>query len=166
MCGFWLALTAKQIADMHLDNIKFIPGKGASIKIIREDKEATKNLIPYLDTHCPVQALQSWINLAPITSGQVFRSIDVWGAISLKAMQPKSIAPLLSNIVKENDFDIHVQGNSLRRGFVEWAVAQNWPVESIIKHVGRSGLRMTHRALNEIDCENLLTLLNRTANAK
>lgn len=67
---------------------------------------------------CPTRALRTWLDAAAITSGPLFRSINKWGVVSEKALNPASVNTILANCANAADLGYvpELSSHSLRRG--------------------------------------------------
>ena len=77
----------------------------------------------------PVEALNEWMTRAKIDSGSVFRAIDRWGNVSLRALDPKAINDIVKHRaalagLEPADFSAH----GLRSGFLTEAANRGIPL--------------------------------------
>jgi integrase len=67
----------------------------------------------------PVNALKSWLERASIASGPLFRSIDRWGNIDRKGLDPQSVNLILKTRIKAACLDPSAySAHGLRSGFL------------------------------------------------
>jgi integrase len=67
----------------------------------------------------PVLALKNWLDRAAISSGPLFRSIDRWGHVDRKGLDPQSINLILKTRIKAAGLDPSVySAHGLRSGFL------------------------------------------------
>lgn len=67
---------------------------------------------------CPATALRTWLNVAGITVGPIFRSITKWGEIGEEALHEASVNAVLESCAKlvQLDYVPQLSSHSLRRG--------------------------------------------------
>ncbi|WP_243737134.1 hypothetical protein [Cupriavidus sp. L7L] len=71
---------------------------------------------------CPVKALQQWLELAGIGSGQVFRAVNRHDRVGSAALSAQSVALIVKAAVKRAGGDPSaVSGHSIRAGYVTTA---------------------------------------------
>jgi integrase len=77
----------------------------------------------------PVEALNAWLDAARIESGSVFRAIDRWGNLSLRALDPKAINDIVKHRaalagLEPAEFSAH----GIRSGFLTEAANRGIPL--------------------------------------
>lgn len=106
-----------------------IPLPSLSIHLGRTKTSGAENDEVVYITGRPVEALDAWLTAARIETGSVFRAIDRWGNVSLRALDPKAI----NDIVKQRaetagldprDFSAH----GLRSGYLTEAANRGIPL--------------------------------------
>jgi len=160
LLGFWQGFRSDELRRIDIGNIEVTPGQGMKIFLPRTktDKKllGTTYNVPALSRLCPIEAYLYWITAANISSGPVFRAINRWGTISATTLHANSIIPLLRKILTDtgiadaNLFSAH----SLRRGFATWAGANNWDIQSLMKHVGWKDMKSALRYIDQSDSYN------------
>lgn len=95
---------------------------------------------------CPVRALLSWLKLAGISTGYVFRPINRHDQIADARLSPQSVSLILKRAVSRwrgDEAARHVSGHSLRAGFVTSAAERGVPTYQIREVTGhRSDLTL------------------------
>ena len=122
LIGFAGAFRRSELVALTVDDIERTPeGIKVTIRKSKTDQEAQGQVIaiPNGANFRVVDTLMTWLNIANITEGALFRSIKKGGAIQTAALTSRSVA----NIVKQyaglagltvDDFS----GHSLRAGFI------------------------------------------------
>ncbi len=88
---------SKTDQEQHGQNVAIVPGK----------------------TACPIRALKTWLALAKITSGPVFRPISKGGRISARRLSDRSVAEVVKAHAERIGLDpSSVSAHSLRAGFL------------------------------------------------
>lgn len=108
---------------------------------------------PVLASLCPVEAYLDWTSAAFIEHGPVFRAIDQWGTVSRAGLHRDSMIPILRsamNAAGVKDADSY-STHSLRRGFANWAAAQNWDLKTIMEYVGWKNVNSAMKYLDAVD---------------
>lgn len=142
LLGFSGAFRRSELVAVRVEDLQ-IRSDGVSVLIPRSktDQEGagmTKN-IPALKNAklCPVRALRAWLDLAGITSGPVFRSIDRWGYVH-QAMDGREVARILKRAADAAGIDSRqYSGHSLRAGFVTQCArdgVQAWAIKEQTGH--------------------------------
>lgn len=102
-------------------------------------REGYEISVPRMDDSdlCPVTALFTWLTAAEITNGPLFRKIDRWGHISLRALTDQVVADLVKAAALALGLDpAAFAGHSLRRGLITQA-ARNEEQTGDIRKVSR-----------------------------
>jgi integrase len=108
-------LAAIQVEDLiwHEEGITIKPSRsiGATPRRIE---------IPFAvgDQPCPVKALESWLTIARLEGGRVFRSVGKFGTVG-KGIHPNSISKLVKKFIRMADISSprSYGGLSIRRGY-------------------------------------------------
>lgn len=110
-------LVALTVADLE----ETAQGLRVTIRKSKTDQQGAGQTLAILrgDVHCPVQALQAWLQAAEISEGYLFRPIGKGGRISPNSLSTKSVAQIVKAHagragLKEADY----AGHSLRAGFL------------------------------------------------
>lgn len=86
---------------------------------------------------CPVHALQTWLAIAKIKSGPLFRKVDRWEHLSDSALTDQVVADIVKDAAKAAGYDPKdFSGHSLRRGLITQA-ARNREQTGDIRKVSR-----------------------------
>jgi len=88
---------------------------------------------------CPVQALQDWLEVASITSGFVFRTMDKHGNVGTKPASGRAVARLVQTTAKAAGLDYtSMAAHSLRSGFVTTAREQGAQLADVVSQTKQS----------------------------
>ncbi len=156
LIGFWRGFRSDELRRLEVQNIEVSAGKGMSLYLPRTKTNkqlGTTYKAPALSQLCPVDAYLDWIIAANLKHGPVFRSIDRWGTIGENRLHANSIIPLLRKLFQQagienaNEFSSH----SLRRGFANWAGANQWDVKSLMEYIGWKDMKSALRYIDMND---------------
>jgi integrase len=92
------------------------------------------------EDHCPVEALQSWLDFAGITFGSVF---GVTGQTIASVVKRAAVALGLD----PNEY----AGHSIRRGFVTTATKSGADLDKIMRTTGHTSVEMVRRYIDDAD---------------
>jgi integrase len=142
LLGFWRAFRADELANMCIEEVEAVRGKGLTCrpgrtKTSNEDEDRAYHC-PALSRLCPVDAYLDWLDISGLTSGPVYPGIDRWGNVSEHHMASQAVLPLLRRILHDagtQDADTY-SSHSLRRGFAGWASSNGWDLKELMEHVG------------------------------
>lgn len=143
-------LVALEIADLVFSR------DGLTITLRRsktdQDGAGRKLGIPYgsnPDT-CPVRVLQSWLELASIASGPVFRSINRHGKVQVGALAPADVARVVKKLAQRAGLDPgKYAGHSLRAGHATAAAIAGASERSIMNQTGHRSVQMVRRYIRD-----------------
>jgi integrase len=152
LIGFWQGFRSDELSRLVVQNVIANRTQGMSIFLphSKTDKDARGKdyNLPALRVYCPVSAYLDWIQVACLTEGPVFKSINRWGQLAETGINKQSIEKVLNRVAAgmfpgEPTFSTH----SLRRGFADWAANANWDLKSLMDHVGWSSAESARRYL-------------------
>jgi integrase len=153
LLGFAGAFRRSELVALNIDDIKEVQeGLAVTIQRSKTDQEGSgrKIGIPFArGIHCPVKAIQSWLELSGITSGAIFRSVDrhgnVGGRLSNHAI-PRIIKLWASKAgLDPKDY----AGHSLRSGLVTSAANAGVANHKIRAQTGHKGDTMLNRYIRD-----------------
>jgi integrase len=97
--------------------------------------------IPYAKgARCPVRALTSWLDIAGITEGYLFRAVSRYDRISARALSAQSVALIVKSAVRRSQGDAAAassSGHSLRAGYCTQAAMAGlaaWQIKETSGH--------------------------------
>ena len=86
---------------------------------------------------CPVNAIDTWLTTANITTGPIFRRVDRHGNIAQRPLSPGSIPPLLKKMATAAGMPAdRIAGHSLRAGHATTAHLNGAPDRAIMNQTG------------------------------
>jgi site-specific recombinase XerD len=155
LLGFWRGFRSDELSRLEVQHMTLIPNEGMSLYLsqTKTHPQGVTYKVPALTRLCPVAACQQWINLANLSSGAVFRSINRWGQLGHQGMHPVSYISLLRTIFQSagvDDADSY-SSHSLRRGFASWANASGWDLKSMMEYIGWKDVRSAMRYIDGHD---------------
>lgn len=154
LLGFWRGFRSDELCRLQAEFVTVSPGEGMTIFLPRSkgDRQSAGRefKVPALSRLCPVSAYEEWVRLAEISSGPVFRSINRWGQLSERGLNPNSISALLRRLFDESGISesTGISSHSLRRGFASWANRSGWDARTLMEYVGWKDV---HSAMRYID---------------
>lgn len=157
LLGFWRGFRGDELTRLQVEHANVIPGEGMTCFLPRTkgDRQhaGTTFKAPALARLCPVTAYAAWINLAGLSEGPAFRSIDRWGHIGDEGLHINSLVPLLRSLFDQAGIPsaIDYSGHSLRRGFANWATANGWDLKTLMEYVGWKSVHSAMRYLDGAD---------------
>ena len=77
----------------------------------------------------PVEALTRWLKAARIDRGSVFRKVDRWGNVSMRALEPSAINRIVKQRARMAGFDAtEFSAHGLRSGYLTEAANRGIPL--------------------------------------
>ncbi len=142
LVGFAGAFRRSELVALQFTDIEFVEqGMVLNIRHSKTDQVGAgrKVAIPYArGKHCPVLSLKSWLEVAAITSGPIFRSITKHGLISEAALSSESVAVIVKKRAVAVGLDPkNYSGHSLRAGLVTSAAqagVSSWKIRQQTGH--------------------------------
>jgi integrase len=99
---------------------------------------------------CPVRTLQTWLELAGITEGPLFRSINRHGRIQSARLSGIDVARIVKKLVNRAGLDASkYAGHSLRAGHATSAAIAGASERSIMNQTGHRSVQMVRRYIRE-----------------
>lgn len=117
-----------------------------------QEGEGEKKGIPYgscPDT-CPVRSLQTWIQVAGIALGPIFRSVNRHGQVGEKRLTAQSVALVVQKRAEAAGLDPgKYAGHSLRAGMATQAAIAGASERSIMRQTGHRSTAMVRRYIRD-----------------
>jgi integrase len=149
LIGFAGALRRSELVGLDVEHVQPTE-EGISLLIVRSktDKEGsgaeigiTRGRSPET---CPVEALQTWLAAAEITSGPIFRKVNRGGAVEAARLSPDAVRQILLKRadqarLKGTLFE-PISPHGMRAGFVTMAYKNGVPDEEIMGHTRHRSL--------------------------
>jgi len=142
LLAFWRGFRGDEITRLQVEYIQVVPGEGMSCFLPRSKGDRQMKGVtfkaPALSQLCPVTAYISWVEMAALEDGPVFRAIDRWGHVGNTGLHIDSLVPLLREILTQAGIESAAlySGHSLRRGFANWATGNGWDLKTLMEYVG------------------------------
>lgn len=155
LIGFAGSLRRSELAALKVDEITW-HRKGITLLIPRSktDQEGEGREVEILlgvhDQTCPVMALENWLKVSGVKSGQVFRRVGQHGTVG-DGLDKDSIGRIVKRLVRRAKLanPESYGGHSLRAGFVSEAYANGASTRQIMKQTGHKSIAMVHRYARE-----------------
>ncbi len=153
--GFFGAFRRSELVNIQVTDLSWEP-EGLIIHLPKsktdQDGQGMTRAIPYgHDLVCPVNALKNWLSYSGIETGFVFRPINRWDQVKIKALIPSAINDLLKSIGSacEFDFVLDLSSHSFRRGLSTSAAREGVDFESIKNQGGWKSDAMVSEYIDE-----------------
>ena len=99
---------------------------------------------------CPVRVLQSWMELAGVSAGPLFRSISRHGRVQAGRLAPIDVARIVKKLAERAGLDpAKYAGHSLRAGHATSAAIAGASERSIMNQTGHRSVQMVRRYIRE-----------------
>jgi integrase len=143
--GFLSAMRRSELIALTMDDITEVPD-GLRIRIRRSKTDGEGRgqeiAIPRGARIRPVEAVQTWLAVANISTGHVFRPVSKGGYVGEGAMTPEAVALVVKKLCARIGDPAAYAGHSMRSGFVTAAVEANAPVLKIAEQTRHRSLDM------------------------
>lgn len=146
LVGFAGGFRRSELVALNVEDVSFTSdGMAVTIKRSKTDQVGAGRTIGIAygtaKTSCPVTALRTWMALAAITSGAIFRPVDRHGHARKGRLTTKSVAKLVKEMGMLVGLDPKVlAGHSLRSGFASSAAAAGIEERDIARVTGHRSL--------------------------
>lgn len=155
LLGFWRGFRSDELSRLEVQHIVLTRGQGMTLFLphTKTLHQGTTFKAPALNRLCPLQAYEEWRDAAKLTNGPVFQSINRWGQLSGRAINPTSYIPLLRSLFEAAgvaDAALY-SSHSLRRGFATWASTSGWDLKTLMDYVGWKDMRSAMRYIEGAD---------------
>lgn len=156
LLGFWRGFRSDELIRLRVEQIEWIAGQGMICTFDQTKNDALGGRsfrVPALSRLCPVEACLTWIELAQITDGPLFRGIDRWHRVGAHGLHANSVIPLLRRVFAQAGLTTAEQysSHSLRRGFATWANANGWELKALMEYVGWRDVKSALRYIDPPD---------------
>ena len=150
LIGFAGAFRRSELVGLNAEDIAFVRhGMIITLRRSKTDQEGTgrKIGIPFGRTrHCPVKALESWLELSAIDSGPIFRVMDKHGHLQPKQLSGEAVSIVLKARLRQARIDpAGYSGHSLRAGFATSAAMAEASMLKIRRQTGHANDAMLAR---------------------
>jgi site-specific recombinase XerD len=155
LLGFAGAFRRSELVSLEVEDCAF--GKDGLTITLRRSKTdqagaGRKIGIPYGSNPetCPVRVLQTWLELAAITAGPVFRSISRHGLIGPGRLSGIDVARVVKKLAERAGLDAaKYAGHSLRAGHATSAAIAGASERSIMNQTGHRSVQMVRRYIRD-----------------
>jgi integrase len=154
LIGFAGGLRRSELAAINLIDFERVrDGIVLTIRRSKTDQDGVgrKIGIPFGRTiHCPVRALENWLNSARIESGPVFRPVDRHGRVSVGRLSGEAVSLIARDRMVAAGFDpAGYSGHSLRAGFATSATRAGISTFKIRQQTGHASDAMLSRYIRD-----------------
>jgi integrase len=161
--GFFGAFRRSELVSLQVADLDWVP-EGLLITLPRSKTDPhgeglTRALARGQGAVCPVRALKTWLTVAGIDQGPVFRPVNRWDQIQPRALYAGAVNVLLKETGEACGFDFtpELSSHSLRRGMassaaraeVDFAAIQKqggWRSEATVRDYIEEGRRFEDNA--------------------
>ena len=155
LAGFAGAFRRSELVGLNVEDCTF--GKDGLTIILRrsktdQDGAGRKIGIPYgaNPETCPVRVLQSWIELAGISTGPLFRSISRHGHVQAGRLSGIDVSRVVKKLAERAGLDpAKFAGHSLRAGHATSAAIAGASERSIMNQTGHRSVQMVRRYIRD-----------------
>ncbi len=157
LLGFWRGFRGDELMHLQVEYVDVVPGEGMTCYFpqTKGDRQykGSSFKVPALSQLCPVAAYIAWVELAGLTTGSAFRSVDRWGHVGRDGLHADSLIPLLRTLFTDAGISSPMQysGHSLRRGFANWATTNGWDLKMLMEYVGWKNVQSAMRYVESAD---------------
>jgi integrase len=151
LVGFGLGSRRSELVALDVADLDW-SARGVAVNIRRSKTDQTGAgrvvALPYgrQTSTCPVRALRKWLDVAGITSGPVFRSVNRHGRISADRLTDKAVALVVKAVATRADLDpSRLAGHSLRAGLVTTCALAGVTDDAIMRQTGHTSTAMVRR---------------------
>jgi integrase len=149
LVGFFGAFRRSELAAMRVEDVT-VTDYGARVLVPKsktdQEGEGRYKQLERLDDAgiCPVTALRAWLQVAGITSGYVFRGVDLFtGKVNAQPISGRHIARIVKDAAAQIGETVHeFAGHSLRAGFVTSAKEAGADDGDVMEQTGHTTPKM------------------------
>jgi integrase len=138
LLGFAAALRRSEIAAIHFEDLRWSK-RGLLLRIPRSKTdqlgEGVEIAVPFVPNEalCAARAVRRYVAAAAITTGPLFRSMDMHRELGDDAIQGQDVARLVKRLARRARVDGDFSGHSLRAGFATSAAAAHVSLDAIAR---------------------------------
>jgi site-specific recombinase XerD len=155
LLGFAGAFRRSELVGLDVEDCAF--GKDGLTVTLRRSKvdqegQGRKVGIPYGSNPetCPVRTVQSWLEVAAIGAGPLFRSINRHGQVQADRLSGIDVARVVKKLADRTGLDAaNYAGHSLRAGHATAAAIAGASERSIMKQTGHRSVQMVRRYIRD-----------------
>jgi integrase len=146
--GWFGAFRRSEIVALTVSDVTFThEGLIVALRRSKTDQEGRglEKGIPYAGDAalCPVRALRAWLDIAQISDGALFRSVNRGGAVGVKGLSDKAVSRIVKRAATAAGLDAKkFAGHSLRAGFATAAAMKGKSLDAIMRQTGHRSERV------------------------
>jgi site-specific recombinase XerD len=155
LIGFAGAFRRSELVALDVRDLAFVP-EGVVVLVRQsktdQDGQGLRKAIPNGNSQatCAVTALRTWLRLAGITSGPVFRAVNRHGNIAEDRLTAKSVALIVKKLALAAGLDPTLYaGHSLRAGLATQAAISGVSETAIIRQGNWKSEKMARRYIRD-----------------
>jgi len=151
LVGFAGAMRRSELVGLDLaDLISREEGIAVTIRSSKTDQEGQGRKVALPNGRdpdtCPVTAVRTWLDIAAIEDGPLFRSIDRHGNVSATRLSDRAVSLIIKRAAERAGLDPTIySGHSLRAGFATTAAANGAPERAIANQTGHKSMEVLRR---------------------
>ena len=155
LVGFAGAFRRSELVSIDVEDLETVPeGFVVHLKHSKTDpyRHGRKVGIPYSTSEktCPVVALETWLIVAGLASGPVFRAVDRYGHLRGDRLSGRAVARVVKRSAAKAGLDkSQFSGHSLRAGFATSAAVAGVSERAIMKQTGHKSTKMVRRYIRD-----------------
>jgi integrase len=155
LLGFAGAFRRSELVGLDVEDCTF--GKDGLTVTLRRSKTDQDGMgrkigIPYGSNPetCPVRTVQAWMEMAGISSGPLFRSINRHGRMRSERLSGIDVSRVVKKLAERAGLDpAKYGGHSLRAGHATAAAIAGATERSIMKQTGHRSVQMVRRYIRD-----------------
>jgi len=154
LVGFASAVRRSELVALHVHHVTW-HARGVVVLVARSkgDQEGAGVEIPIHVAPgplCPVTALRTWLDIARVDSGPIFRSVDRWGRVGRSALTAGHVAKVVQRAAARVGLDAHeLAGHSLRAGFATSAASVGATLPEIARITRHASVDMVMKYIRQ-----------------
>lgn len=155
LVGFAGAFRRSELVNIQYQDVRFVK-QGIVIRLPRSKTDPAgvgrDVAIPFASkpNSCAVRALRTWLSVAAVSHGMVFRRVNRYGQVLAQGLTSQSVALVVKRCVTELGLNPEdYAGHSLRAGLVTSAALAGVDVWKIRKQTGHQSDAMLQRYIRE-----------------
>jgi integrase len=155
LLGFAGAFRRSELVSLTVEDCLFArEGLAVTLRRSKVDQEGLgrKIGIPYGSnpSTCPVRTMQTWLEVAGIAAGPLFRAVNRHGKLQPDALTPQSVARIVKKLAQRAGLDsAKYAGHSLRAGHATSAAIAGASERSIMNQTGHKSVGMVRRYIRD-----------------
>ena len=155
LVGFAGAFRRSELVSIDVEDLNTVPeGFVVHLRHSKTDpcRRGRKVGIPYGNSEktCPVTALETWLIVASLATGPVFRAVDRYGHLRDGRLSGRAVARIVKRCAARAGLNkSQFSGHSLRASFATSAAVAGVPERAIMKQTGHKSTKMVRRYIRD-----------------